>query len=93
MNRNDAVNLWHKYNKSEGLWHHALEVEAVMREFALKEGEDIEYWGLVGLLHDIDWEMFPEEHCKKAPELLKEIGQMRSLSMQSVAMAMESAQA
>ncbi len=74
MNRNDAVNLWHKYNKSESLWHHALEVEAVMREFALKEGEDIEYWGLVGLLHDIDWEMFPEEHCKKAPELLKEIG-------------------
>ena len=74
MNREECVALWHKYNKSESLWHHALEVEATMREFAEREGEDPEYWGLVGLLHDIDWEMYPEEHCKKAPELLKEIG-------------------
>lgn len=72
--REQAVELWHKYNKSESLWHHALAVEATMREFAAKENEDIEYWGLVGLLHDIDWEMFPEIHCQKAPELLKEIG-------------------
>ena len=72
--REDAVALWHKYNKSESLWHHALSVEAVMREGAVKYGEDPEYWGLVGLLHDIDWEMYPEMHCRKAPELLKEIG-------------------
>lgn len=72
--RADAVALWHKYNKSESLWHHALSVEAVMKEGALKYGEDPNYWGLVGLLHDIDWEMFPQLHCKKAPALLKEIG-------------------
>ena len=72
--RDEAVALWHRYNKSESLWHHALSVEAVMREGAVKYGEDPEYWGLVGLLHDIDWEMYPEMHCRKAPELLKEIG-------------------
>ncbi len=71
--REEAIELFRKYNKSESLYHHALEVEAVMREGALKSGEDPEYWGIVGLLHDIDWEMFPEEHCRKAPELLKEI--------------------
>ena len=74
MDRNECVGLWHKYNKSESLWHHALEVEAIMREFAIKYGEDPEYWGLVGLLHDIDWEMFPDQHCKKAPEILSQIG-------------------
>lgn len=74
MKREDCVALWHKYNKSESLWHHALEVEAVMREFAKREGEDQDYWGMVGLLHDIDWEMYPELHCKKAPDMLKEIG-------------------
>ncbi len=72
--REDAVELWHKYNKSGSLWHHALSVEAVMKEGALKYGEDPEYWGLVGLLHDIDWEMYPSQHCKKAPLLLAEIG-------------------
>ena len=74
FDRNAAVDLWHKYNESESLWHHALSVEAVMREFASYYGEDAEYWGLVGLLHDIDWEKYPEIHCKKAPDLLKEIG-------------------
>ena len=74
FDRNAASELWHKYNSSESLWHHALSVEAVMREFASRKGEDVEYWGLVGLLHDIDWEKYPEEHCKKAPLLLKEIG-------------------
>ncbi len=72
--RDEAVVLWHKYNSSESLFHHALAVEAVMREGALKYGEDPEYWGLVGFLHDIDYGMYPEEHCKKAPELLREIG-------------------
>lgn len=73
VTRDEALALWHKYNKSESLYHHALSVEAVMRAFAVKEGEDPDYWGIVGLLHDVDWEMFPEEHCKKAPELLAEI--------------------
>ena len=73
LTREQALGLWHKYNESESLYHHALEVEAVMRHFAQLEGEDPEYWGIVGLLHDIDWEKFPEEHCRKAPELLKEI--------------------
>ena len=71
--REQAEGLFRKYNKTESLYHHALSVEAVMREFAEKNGEDPEYWGIVGFLHDIDWEMFPEEHCRKAPELLKEI--------------------
>lgn len=74
MTREQAIELWKKYNKSESLFHHALSVEAVMREFAAKYGEDEEYWGIVGLLHDIDWEMFPEEHCRVAPRLLSEAG-------------------
>lgn len=73
ITRDQAEKLFKKYNKSESLYHHALSVEAVMREYAKKLGEDEDYWGIVGFLHDIDWEMFPEEHCKKAPELLKEI--------------------
>ena len=72
--REDALKLWHKYNSSESLYHHALSVEEVMREGAIKYGEDPEYWGLVGLLHDVDYEKYPNEHCKKAPEILKEIG-------------------
>lgn len=73
ITRDQAEKLFKKYNKSESLYHHALSVEAVMREYAKKLGEDEDYWGIVGFLHDIDWEMFPEEHCKKTPELLKEI--------------------
>lgn len=72
--REQAEALFRKYNKSESLYHHALCVEAVMRAFARELGEDEDYWGLVGFLHDIDWEMFPEEHCRKAPQLLNEIG-------------------
>ncbi len=71
--REQALELFRKYNKTESLYHHALEVEAIMREAAERAGEDPEYWGIVGLLHDIDWEMFPEEHCRKAPELLRQI--------------------
>ena len=73
VTREGAEGLFRKYNKSESLYHHALSVEAVMKEAAARFGEDPEYWGIVGFLHDIDWEMFPEEHCHKAPELLKEI--------------------
>ncbi|MFA6688414.1 MAG: HDIG domain-containing metalloprotein [Sphaerochaetaceae bacterium] len=72
--REDALALLKKYNESESLVHHALSVEAVMREFAALKGEDVEYWGLVGLLHDVDYGTYPDQHCKKAPELLKEIG-------------------
>ena len=74
FSREDAVALWQKYNKSESLWHHALSVESVMREGTKKYNEDPDYWALVGLLHDVDWEEFPLEHCKKATTLLKEIG-------------------
>lgn len=73
MERKDAIALLKKYNKEEFHILHALTVEGVMKYFAKKLGYDEEYWGLVGLLHDIDFEAYPEEHCKKAPELLKEI--------------------
>lgn len=73
MERNDAINLLKKYNKEEFHIIHAYTVEGVMRYFAKENGEDEDFWGLVGLLHDVDFEQYPEEHCKKAPELLKEI--------------------
>ncbi len=73
MERKDAINLLKKYNKEEFHIRHALTVEAVMRYFAKETGEDEEFWGEVGLLHDVDFEQYPDEHCKKAPELLKEI--------------------
>ena len=73
MERKDAINLLKKYNKEEFHIRHALTVEAVMRYFAKENGEDEEFWGEVGLLHDVDFEQYPDEHCKKAPELLKEI--------------------
>ncbi len=73
VTREEAEKLFRKYNESESLYHHALSVEAVMREAAERYGEDAEFWGIVGFLHDIDWEKFPEEHCRKAPELLTEI--------------------
>lgn len=73
MERKEAINLLKKYNKEEFHVRHALTVEEVMRYFAKEKGQDEEFWGLVGLLHDVDFEQYPEEHCKKAPELLKEI--------------------
>lgn len=71
--REEALSLFKKYNKSESLYHHALSVESVMKEAARRYNEDEEYWALVGLLHDIDYEMFPDKHCIKAKEILKEI--------------------
>lgn len=73
MKREDAINLLKKYNQEEFHIRHALTVEGVMRYFAKENGYDEEFWGLVGLLHDVDFEKYPEEHCKKAPDLLKEI--------------------
>lgn len=72
--REDAFQLLRKYNKEPFHIRHALTVEGVMKWYAKELGyeEDAEYWGIVGLLHDIDFEMYPEEHCIKAPELLRE---------------------
>lgn len=74
--REKAFELLKKYNKDPFHIQHGLTVEAVMRWYAneLGYGDDTEYWGIVGLLHDIDFELYPEEHCLKAPELLKEAG-------------------
>ena len=71
-----ALSLLQKYNQESFHVRHALTVEAVMRWYAetLGYGEDAEFWATVGLLHDVDFEQWPEEHCRKAPELLAEIG-------------------
>ena len=76
IDRNTAVALLRKYNQDPFHLRHAWTVEAVMRHFAESKGfaEEADFWGIVGLLHDIDFEKFPEEHCRKAPELLAEIG-------------------
>ena len=74
FSREQALELLQKYNKEPFHILHALTVEGTMRYFAQQEGFDADFWGLVGLLHDVDFEAFPEEHCIKAPELLHEIG-------------------
>ena len=76
ISREDAFNLLKKYNKDPFHIQHALTVEAVMKWYAKELGyeADSEYWGIVGLLHDIDFELYPEEHCIKAPKLLKDGG-------------------
>lgn len=73
MERKKGLDLLKKYNKEEFHIRHALTVEAVMKYFARENGYNEDFWGLVGLLHDVDFEKYPDEHCKKAPELLKEI--------------------
>lgn len=76
LSREQALELLKKYNKEPFHILHALTVEGVMRWYAeeLGYGEDADFWGIVGLLHDIDFELYPEEHCEKAPELLREGG-------------------
>jgi putative nucleotidyltransferase with HDIG domain len=76
ITREEALALLKKYNKDPFHIQHSLTVEAVMKWFAeaLGYGDDREYWGVVGLLHDIDFEQYPDEHCIKAPELLREGG-------------------
>ena len=76
LTREEAYALLTKYNKEAFHIQHALTVEGVLRWYAKDLGyaEEEEYWGITGLLHDIDFELYPEEHCKKAPELLKEGG-------------------
>lgn len=73
MDRNSAIELLKKYNQEEFHIRHAITVESVMKYFARKKGYDEEFWAIAGLLHDVDFEKYPEEHCKKASELLKEI--------------------
>ncbi len=73
MERKEAVQLLKKYNNEEFHLRHAVTVEQIMKYFAKANGEDEEFWGMVGLLHDVDYEKYPNEHCKKAPELLKQI--------------------
>jgi predicted hydrolase (HD superfamily) len=75
MDRTAALGLLQKYNQEPFHIMHALTVENMMRWYAneLGYGEEVDFWGLVGLLHDVDFEKYPEQHCKKAPELLAEI--------------------
>ena len=70
--RDVAFALFKKYNKSESLLRHALSVEAVMRFMAGKAGEDEEKWGIIGLIHDLDYDMYPEQHCKMTEKILRE---------------------
>ncbi|MDR1126879.1 MAG: hydrolase [Treponema sp.] len=82
MNRSEAWELLKKYNKDKFHLQHALTVEGVMRWFAENsDGEkyDAEFWGVAGLLHDIDFEQYPNEHCLKAPQLLREAGANEAL--------------
>ena len=72
--RQYALEVFKRYNKSGALLRHALAVEAAMRHFAVRNGEDPDHWGVVGLLHDVDFESYPERHCAKAPELLADAG-------------------
>jgi len=68
--REEAFSLLRRYNKNEGLIKHALAVEAVMRYYARKKGYDQEQWGVIGLIHDLDYEQFPDQHCRKTEEIL-----------------------
>ena len=72
LSRKEALEILKKYNKEEFHIRHALTVEGVMKFFAKMQNEDELYWGNVGLLHDIDFELYPDEHCKKCVELLKD---------------------
>ena len=67
-----AITLLKKFNKSESLLKHAFAVEGVMKYMARKAGEDQEKWGIIGLVHDLDYEMYPEQHCKMTEKILRE---------------------
>jgi len=73
LTRKEALDLLRKYNTEPFHIQHGLTVEGVMRWFAQENGEDADFWGLCGLLHDVDFEKWPEQHCLKAPELLAEV--------------------
>ncbi len=69
--RAEALDLLHRYNANPSLLAHARAVEATMRHFARRHGEDEETWGLIGLVHDLDYEQFPDQHCHKTAEILR----------------------
>ncbi len=69
--REDAWALLNRYNQNDSLIKHALAVEAVMRHFAARFGEDLDKWGIIGLIHDLDYEQFPEQHCRKTEQILR----------------------
>ena len=73
ISREEALELLKKYNKEEFHVHHGITLECVMKYMANKLGysDEAEFWGICGLLHDVDFEMWPEEHCKKAVELFR----------------------
>ena len=70
----EALSLFKEFNQSDSLLKHAYSVEGAMRYIARKMGEDEEKWGIVGLMHDLDYERFPEQHCQKSREILEERG-------------------
>jgi predicted hydrolase (HD superfamily) len=70
--RETALQLFKRYNKTESLLKHALSVEGVMRYMARKAGEDENKWGIIGLIHDLDYEMYPEQHCIMTEKILRE---------------------
>jgi predicted hydrolase (HD superfamily) len=70
--RQEALELLHRNNETESLRKHAYAVEGVMRYIARKRGEDEEKWGIIGLIHDLDYERFPDQHCSKTGEILRE---------------------
>jgi putative nucleotidyltransferase with HDIG domain len=72
--RDEAYRILTEYNQNDSLIRHALAVEGVMRYFARKRGEDEEKWGVIGLIHDLDYEQFPNEHCKRTQEILMSRG-------------------
>lgn len=74
LSREEAWELLTEFTKSSSLRQHALAVEAAMKYFAKISGEDEEVWGVVGLIHDLDYEQFPEEHCQKSMEIMQERG-------------------
>ena len=86
ISRDEALKLLRKYNKEPFHIQHGITVEKTMRWFAkeLGYGDEEDYWGITGLLHDIDFELYPDEHCRKAPELLKEAGVGEDMIAQSV---------
>jgi putative nucleotidyltransferase with HDIG domain len=74
MNRHEALDIWKQYNSEDHLLRHALAVEGAMRAYAKKYDQDVESWGLCGLLHDIDFEKYPDEHPNKGVEILHKLG-------------------
>jgi len=72
--RDEAMALLREFNQGDGLVRHALAVEAVMRHMARKRGADLDVWGIVGLIHDLDYEQFPDQHCAKTAEILRDRG-------------------